>query len=181
MHLKTGNFFFKKKKSWGKQRSFIPRLLLLKSLNDTHWRKYLLLFKRQKKAMSFLWTQFYFWMLKMFAFFKAILWKGKAMKWFRWPRKVKYGSWTIQSTSWEVTRFAFRAYFFLSKTPLSPPIWVGVLSMPTSVCSQVSPQVFRLGGECFGRWWWEVVLKVGEMGVKRWILNWTDGKALDPC
>ena len=137
--------------------------------------------KERKKTMSFLWTQFYFWVLKMLAFFKARLWKGKAMKWLSWHRKVKYGSWTIQSTSWEVTRFAFRGCHFLSKSHLIPPIKEVIESQPPSVCSQVSPQVFRLGGECFGRWWLEVVLKVGEMGVKRWILNWTDGKALDPC
>ena len=29
------------------------------------------------------------------------------------------------------------------------------------------PQVFRLGRECFGRWRLEVLLKDGEMGVKR--------------
>ena len=146
----------------------------------THWRKYFCS-KEKKKTMSFLWTQFYFWVLNMLAFFKARLWKGKAMKWLRWRSKVKYGSWTIQSTLWEVTRFAFRVLFFLSTTLAFPPIMVGLENLPTSVCSQVSPQVFRLGGECFGRWWLEVVLKVGEMGVKRWILNWTDGKALDPC
>ena len=40
----------------------------------------------------------------------------------------------------------------LSTTLVFPPIMVVVENMPTSVCSQVSPQVFRLGGECFGRW-----------------------------
>ena len=55
-------------------------------------------------------------------------------------------------TSGEVTRFAFRGCHFLSKSHLSPQINVGLESQPPSVCSQVSPQVFRLGGECFGRW-----------------------------
>ena len=180
MHLKTGNFFFKKK-NWGKQRIFIPRLLLLKSLNDTHWRKYLLLFKREKKkAISFLWTQFYFWVLKLLAFFKARLWKGKAMKWFPWLWREKFEVWTIPCTLWEWTKFAFRARLFLAKPPLNPPINLVAESQPPSVCSQVSPQVFRLGRECFERWRLEVLLKDGEMGVKRWVLNWTDGKALDP-
>ena len=52
-----------------------------------------------------------------------------------------------------MTRSAFRVYHFLSKSHLSPPIKVVIESQPPSVCSQVSPQVFRLGGECFGRWW----------------------------
>ena len=137
--------------------------------------------KEKKKAISFLWTQFYFWVLKLLAFFKARFWKGKAMKWNCWPKREKFEVWTIPYTFWEWTRFAFRAFLFLLKPPVFPPMWVGLESQRASVCSQVSPQVFRLGGECFGRWWLEVVLKVGEMGVKRWILNWTDGKALDPC
>ena len=137
--------------------------------------------KERKKNNVALWTQFYLWMLKMLTFFKARLWKGKAMKWNCPGGKVKYGSWTIQSTLKEVTRFAFRVCQTLSKSHMIPRINLVAEKLPASVCSQVSPQVFRLGGECFGRWWMEVVLKVGEMGVKRWILNWTDEKALDPC
>ena len=178
MHLKTGNFFFKKieeNKGFSFHAYFCFEWYPLTQIL-TFVQK-----REKKKTMSFLWTQFYFWVLKMLAFFKARFWKGKAMKWFCWLSKVKYGSWTIQSTLWEVTRFAFRVDLLLSTTPVFPPIMVGLESQPPSVCSQVSPQVFRLGGECFGRWWLEVVLKVGEMGVKRWILNWTDGKALDPC
>ena len=137
--------------------------------------------KKRKKSMSFLWTQFYLWMLKLLDFFKARLWKGKAMKWNRQATFQRHGSWTIQSTLWEVTRFALRVHFLLSKPHHFPRINLVAEKQPPGVCSQVSPQVFRLGGECFGRWWMEVVLKVGEMGVKRWILNWTDEKALDPC
>ena len=136
--------------------------------------------EKVKKSMSFLWTQFYFWVLKMLALFKARLWKGKAMKSFGWRGNTKYESQTIQSTLWEVTRFAFRFGFLLAKTPLCPRINMVVENLPSGVCSQVSPQVFRLGRECFGRWRLEVLLKDGEMGVKRWILNWTDGKALGP-
>ena len=50
MHENTK--FLLQKKNWGKQRVFIPRLLLLKSLSDIHSRKYLLLFKKEKKKQS---------------------------------------------------------------------------------------------------------------------------------
>ena len=136
---------------------------------------------KEKKTMSLCGHNFTCEYWKCWLFFRARLWKGKAMKWFRPGGKVKHGSWTIQSTLKEVKRFAFRVCQTLSKSHMIPRIEVVAESQPPSVCSQVSPQVFRLGGECFGRWWMEVVLKVGEMGVKRWILNWTDEKALDPC
>ena len=137
--------------------------------------------KKRKKSMSFLWTQFYSWMLKLLDFFKARLWKGKAMKWNCQETNKQLEPWTIQSTLWEVTRFALRGWQTLATPHHFPRINLGAEKQPPGGCSQVSPQVFRLGGECFGRWWMEVVLKVGEMGVKRRILNWTDEKALDPC
>ena len=53
-------------------------------------------------------------------------------------------------------------------TDFVPPQIVVVLNMPSSVYSQVSPKVFRLGRKSFGRWRWEVLLNEDEMErVKR--------------
>ena len=53
-------------------------------------------------------------------------------------------------------------------TDFVPPQKVVVLNMPSSVYSQVSPKVFRLGRKSFGRWRWEVLLNEDEMEkVKR--------------
>ena len=71
-NAKTRNFFF----FWKKQRTFIPPVLLLKWLFDTHERKHLILFRRKKNNVV-LWTQFYFCVLKMLAFLKQDCGKGK--------------------------------------------------------------------------------------------------------
>ena len=179
MHWKQEISF--SKKNWGKQRIFIPRLLLLKSLSDTHSRKYLLLFKREKKNNVVFVDTILLLSVENVGFFQGKIVERESHEMISLTSESKVWVLNNSCTSGEVTKIAFRACQTLSKSHLSPPIWVVVEKLPPSVCSQVSPQVFRLGGECFGRWWLEVVLKVGEMGVKRWILNWTDGKALDPC
>ena len=91
-NAKTGNFFFFFwKKKCPKTKDFHSTCSLLKWLFDTHERKHLILFRRKKNNVV-LWTQFYFWVLKMLAFFKARLWKGKAMKSFLWHGNQKYAS-----------------------------------------------------------------------------------------
>ena len=58
------------------QRTFIPPVLSLKWLFDTHERKHLIFFRRKKNNVV-LWTQFYFCVLKMLAFLRQDCGKGK--------------------------------------------------------------------------------------------------------
>ena len=101
---------------------------------------------------------------KFCLFFKARLWKRKAMKSLPRVRFKKYGPETIQSTLWEVTRFALRLIFLRLKTHSWRRIMVVVLSMPSGVCSQVSPKYLGWEGSVLGDGVWKYFWKMEKWG-----------------
>ena len=154
MHLKTGNFFFKKieeNKGFSFHAYFCLNLWMIPIDADTYFCSK----ERKKNNVVFVDT------ILLLSVEYVGFFQGKIVE----RESHEMTSLTEQSKAWglnnsehfvRMDKICSRGWKVLSTTPVFPPILVGLESQPPSVCSQVSPQVFRLGGECFGRWWLEV-------------------------